>query len=151
MIPLGVTEVRSLTQEARDLLAFPYKRKYWNNPWMSLPKFVAEMRDGELWMGVYLDGEDGKSDTKGNDPDDLNSWGQNGFDFYEELYAEETKEMDARRLEQKIEKAFGFTLYPVFTFFIFMWSFRKRDPLEGEVENCDAIGDDSEETKEPSS
>ena len=51
---------------------------HWGNPYM----FVAEDRKDGLWVGIYSKGQDGVSHSRGNDPDDQNTWGQYGHKHY---------------------------------------------------------------------
>lgn len=79
-IPRGETELQKLPNEALDLrlIWLGDKIDAWGNPFM----FVAEDRSEGLWIGIYSKGMDGLSASKGNDPDDQNSWGQDGSDYY---------------------------------------------------------------------
>ena len=81
-IPRGEVELRDLSKEVKNQMFIYLDREYetdrWGNPYM----FVAEDRVEGLWIGLYTKGQDGISNSKGNDPDDQNSWGQDGVDYY---------------------------------------------------------------------
>lgn len=81
-IPRGEVELRELPEEVTDqvFLAIDHERGIdgWGHPYM----FVAEDRPDGLWIGIYSTGRDGISNSKGNDPDDQNSWGQDGIAYY---------------------------------------------------------------------
>lgn len=51
----------------------------WGNPY----RCVRITEGGSTRLGVYSSGEDGISRSLGNDPDDLNSWNENGRSHYE--------------------------------------------------------------------
>lgn len=81
-IPLGENELGLISEDLRRelfiMMTPDLAMDGWGNPFM----FTAEYRDDELWMGIYSNGQDGVSASRGNDPDDQNSWGQDGFDYY---------------------------------------------------------------------
>lgn len=73
LIPAGESSLAILPENIRG----NHETDPWGNPLM----LVSEERGGGLWLGVYSMGRDGVSSSKGNDPDDLNSWGQDGHGF----------------------------------------------------------------------
>lgn len=81
-IPRGETKIADLSEEITKYLNLPSWREdgtdHWGNPYI----LVAEDRDNKLWLGLYSMGRDGVTASSGNDPDDLNSWGKNGSDYY---------------------------------------------------------------------
>ena len=56
----------------------------WGNP----RRVIAEDRENGVFIGIYSAGMDGESSTNGNDPDDINSWGQIGKNHYPEAKRE---------------------------------------------------------------
>jgi len=81
-IPRGETELGGLPDEVLDQLLPVIDRERVVDPWGHPYMFVAEDRETGLWIGAYSKGRDGVSRSNGNDPDDLNSWSQNGSDYY---------------------------------------------------------------------
>ena len=86
-IPIGDTLVRALPRDVRqkfdDLGLFHISDEY-NDGWRNPYHIVHEKRGGKPWIGIYSTGIDGVSRSRGNDPDDFNSWGQEGF-YYQKI------------------------------------------------------------------
>ena len=83
-IPIGDSLLSSLPASVLTQLPPPSGRPdhvdIWGNPY----HIVHEQRDGAPFpfVGIYSCGQDGVSHTTGNDPDDLNTWGQDGTSHY---------------------------------------------------------------------
>ncbi|MBN8458568.1 MAG: hypothetical protein J0M04_12090 [Verrucomicrobia bacterium] len=84
--------------------------------WNSAPHLVltSASPDG---FGFYLDGEDGISNSKGQDRDDINSWDQSSTDFYH-----------ARRRNRQILKGHAIGALSAMGVFVvsFAWKKNKR-------------------------
>lgn len=85
-IPPGEYMMDDLTYVVRDRL-IPYTpdfyrrdgyRDCWKNPYM----IVLENEGVHPRVKIYSTGADGITASRGNDPDDFNSWGQFGWDYY---------------------------------------------------------------------
>lgn len=79
-IPRGETEWRALPEEVRSELGLDTLGQL--DAWGSPRMLVAEDRGDGLWLGVYSRGMDRVSSSRGNDPDDINSWSGEWRDFY---------------------------------------------------------------------
>ena len=82
-IPRGEIELRELPEALAHQLLLGSVRERGTDGWGHPYMFVAEDRADRLWIGIYSVGQDGISNSKGNDPDDQNSWGQDGMDYYQ--------------------------------------------------------------------
>ena len=80
-LPEGEVELSKLPKVILDQY-FPGREEerldQWGRPYM----FVTELQNDKFWMGIYSKGQDGVSVSKGNDPDDISTWSQSGFEFY---------------------------------------------------------------------
>jgi len=82
-LPTGDTLVNLLPNDLQEILGnFLYRNEgnidSWGNPY----HIVVTEQEGKPWIGLYSTGADGVSSSNGNDLDDLNSWGKDGFDYY---------------------------------------------------------------------
>ena len=91
-IPDGESPVSDLPEDVRDELWFTsFMREGYTDSWHNPYRIVSEQRNGTRWLGVYSTGRDGVSESKGNDPDDINSWGQDGFNYYPKVIARDRR------------------------------------------------------------
>lgn len=94
-LPRGASELRSLPEDCIDYLSVfspgSDSLDAWGHPWM----LVVEDRKDGLWAGLYSKGADGVSATKGNDPDDQNSWGNDGWDHYRGIIRHRRRKEDS--------------------------------------------------------
>jgi hypothetical protein len=82
-IPPGESLVSELPENVRDDMWFKsFAPANYTDSWRNPYRVVSEQRDGLRWLGFFSTGADGVSESKGNDPDDINSWGQDGYDHY---------------------------------------------------------------------
>jgi hypothetical protein len=76
-----------------------FRRDQWGRPFVAIALNEAGQPNSEILeskvIGYYSLGQDGKSETHGNDPDDLNSWRPN-TDYYHEQAMREASDR-ARR------------------------------------------------------
>ena len=59
----------------------------WGNPYQTVDRDTRGIYDMPSSFHVYSFGADGKSDSNGNDPDDINSWNYDRRKFYGRMIA----------------------------------------------------------------
>ena len=91
-IDVGQFMISELPKDVRNNVNFGlWSDKGYSDSWRNPYWIVVEERDGERWFGLYSTGRDGVSLTGSNDLDDINSWGQDGFDYYPRVIAQDRR------------------------------------------------------------
>lgn len=129
-IPIGDNLVVDLPEDLlREMWFTPLMLEGATDSWGNPYRIVSATRDGARWFGLYSVGIDGNSATSGNDPDDINSWSKNGFDYYRKVIARK------RRIRTIKYSASIFLLVAPVCFLIYQCRLRARELKEHPTAN----------------
>jgi hypothetical protein len=83
-VPRGDYPLDELDERAPRLLILPegIGNRAPRDSWGHSYRVVVEGEPDVTFVGVYSTGRDGRSDSRGNDPDDINSWGLDWREYY---------------------------------------------------------------------